>query len=98
MSVLVVPLMPPLEGLGMKLALMCVCRGRSLCPTHIVCRCPHWHKERRLVELPADDATVPPCGLLSAPHVLGRKYLPAPPHLRKFSKQFHRPSRDGWAG
>eukprot|EP00971_Amphidinium_carterae_P293737 5831743-Amphidinium_carterae.1 len=33
-------------------------------------RCPHWHKERRQVELPTDDVTVPACvklhGLLPA--------------------------------
>eukprot|EP00971_Amphidinium_carterae_P054938 1082841-Amphidinium_carterae.1 len=35
--------------------------------------CPHWHKEGREVQLPADDDTTPPCvklhGLLPAPIV-----------------------------
>eukprot|EP00971_Amphidinium_carterae_P087110 1723173-Amphidinium_carterae.1 len=41
--------------------------------SHIVSRCPHWHKERRQVELPEDDQTVPACvklhGLLLAAKV-----------------------------
>eukprot|EP00971_Amphidinium_carterae_P253018 5023312-Amphidinium_carterae.1 len=41
--------------------------------SHILFRCPHWHKERREVELPADDDTTPPCvklhGILAAPRV-----------------------------
>eukprot|EP00971_Amphidinium_carterae_P138182 2738086-Amphidinium_carterae.1 len=28
---------------------------------HILYGCPHWNKERRQVQLPADDATTPPC-------------------------------------
>eukprot|EP00971_Amphidinium_carterae_P170445 3377168-Amphidinium_carterae.1 len=41
--------------------------------SHIFFHCPHWHKERRDVELPADDDTTPPCvklhGILPAPRV-----------------------------
>eukprot|EP00971_Amphidinium_carterae_P134560 2666825-Amphidinium_carterae.2 len=41
--------------------------------SHSLFRCLHWHKERRDVELPADDDTVPDCvklhGLLPAPRV-----------------------------
>eukprot|EP00971_Amphidinium_carterae_P079210 1567209-Amphidinium_carterae.1 len=43
--------------------------------SHIVFRCPQWHKKRHQdhVDLPADDDTVPPCvklhGLLPAPRV-----------------------------
>eukprot|EP00971_Amphidinium_carterae_P267807 5313339-Amphidinium_carterae.1 len=40
---------------------------------HILDRCPHWHKERRDVQLPAGDDTTPPCvklhGILPAPRV-----------------------------
>eukprot|EP00971_Amphidinium_carterae_P309320 6146927-Amphidinium_carterae.1 len=40
---------------------------------HILFRCPHWHKERRQVELPADDDGTPACvklhGLLPAPRL-----------------------------
>eukprot|EP00971_Amphidinium_carterae_P089125 1763867-Amphidinium_carterae.1 len=41
--------------------------------SHIVFCCPHWHKERRQVEVPADDADTPACvklhGLLPAQRV-----------------------------
>eukprot|EP00971_Amphidinium_carterae_P230398 4572703-Amphidinium_carterae.2 len=48
-------------------------RGGAGRPSHILFRCPHWHKERREVELPTDDDTTPPCvklhGILLAPRV-----------------------------
>eukprot|EP00971_Amphidinium_carterae_P169808 3364292-Amphidinium_carterae.1 len=31
---------------------------------YLILSCPHWHKERCQVELPADDATVPTCAKL----------------------------------
>eukprot|EP00971_Amphidinium_carterae_P267808 5313340-Amphidinium_carterae.1 len=41
--------------------------------SHILYRCPHWHKERRDVQLPADDDATPPCvtlhGILPASRV-----------------------------
>eukprot|EP00971_Amphidinium_carterae_P132565 2625425-Amphidinium_carterae.1 len=41
--------------------------------THILYRCPHWHKERRDVELPPDDDATRPCVklhcILPAPRV-----------------------------
>eukprot|EP00971_Amphidinium_carterae_P112951 2236926-Amphidinium_carterae.1 len=51
---------------------LCVrCKGEPEDLAHIVYRCPHWHKERRQVELPADDENTPPCvklhGLLPSP-------------------------------
>eukprot|EP00971_Amphidinium_carterae_P057353 1133954-Amphidinium_carterae.1 len=39
---------------------LCVhCREEVKDLSHIMFRCPHWHKERRQVELPEDDAFVP---------------------------------------
>eukprot|EP00971_Amphidinium_carterae_P213836 4243981-Amphidinium_carterae.1 len=61
-------LVPPLEECGMK----CVRTKPSLSESFVFFRCPHWHKERREVELPEDDDTTPPCaklGLLLAPRV-----------------------------
>eukprot|EP00971_Amphidinium_carterae_P110667 2192065-Amphidinium_carterae.1 len=41
---------------------LCVrCKAEPEDLSHIVFRCPHWHKERRDVELPADDVSIPPC-------------------------------------
>eukprot|EP00971_Amphidinium_carterae_P277051 5498042-Amphidinium_carterae.1 len=61
--------MPHSEEFGMRYALMEETEDLS----HIVFRCPHWHKERRAVELPDDAEDVPPCvklhGLLLAPRV-----------------------------
>eukprot|EP00971_Amphidinium_carterae_P318110 6323582-Amphidinium_carterae.1 len=37
--------------------------------SHIVFRCPHWHKEHRAVELPDDRECVKLHGLLPAPRV-----------------------------
>eukprot|EP00971_Amphidinium_carterae_P102345 2026227-Amphidinium_carterae.3 len=37
------------------------CQAEPEDPSHILFRCPHWHKERREVELPADDDTILPC-------------------------------------
>eukprot|EP00971_Amphidinium_carterae_P260313 5164637-Amphidinium_carterae.1 len=53
---------------------LCVrCKEEPEDLSHIVFRCPHWHRERRDVELPADNDAVPPCvklhGLLPAPRV-----------------------------
>eukprot|EP00971_Amphidinium_carterae_P018737 369411-Amphidinium_carterae.1 len=53
---------------------LCVrCKDEAADLSHIVFRCPHWHKERREVELPEDDVNTPPCvklhGLLPAPRL-----------------------------
>eukprot|EP00971_Amphidinium_carterae_P151640 3005891-Amphidinium_carterae.7 len=62
---------------------LCVrCKGEPEDLAHIVFRCPHWHKERRQVELPDDDVNTPPCvklhGLLPAPRLPAiRTYEPA---------------------
>eukprot|EP00971_Amphidinium_carterae_P241971 4804262-Amphidinium_carterae.3 len=53
---------------------LCVrCREEPEVLAHILFRCPQWHKERRQVELPDDDAETPPCvklhGLLPAPRL-----------------------------
>eukprot|EP00971_Amphidinium_carterae_P152722 3027054-Amphidinium_carterae.5 len=41
--------------------------------SHILFRCPHWHKERREVELPTDDDATPHCvklhGIVPEPRV-----------------------------
>eukprot|EP00971_Amphidinium_carterae_P203659 4041940-Amphidinium_carterae.1 len=37
------------------------CQAEPEDVSHILFRCPHWRKERRDVELPADDDTTPPC-------------------------------------
>eukprot|EP00971_Amphidinium_carterae_P002523 50209-Amphidinium_carterae.1 len=59
--------MLPLDEFGMK------CQEKPEDLNHILFRCPHWHEERRELQLPADDDTTPPCvklhGLLPAPKV-----------------------------
>eukprot|EP00971_Amphidinium_carterae_P112871 2235284-Amphidinium_carterae.1 len=58
------------------------CKEEAEDLAHIIFRCPHWHKERRQVELPDDDVDTPPCvkllGLLPAPRLPAiRTYEPA---------------------
>eukprot|EP00971_Amphidinium_carterae_P065852 1304966-Amphidinium_carterae.1 len=51
---------------------LCVrCKAEPEDLSHIDFRCPHWHEERREVELPADTEDVPPCVKLHG-------FLPAP--------------------
>eukprot|EP00971_Amphidinium_carterae_P186361 3699218-Amphidinium_carterae.1 len=66
-------LMTQLLSMSQKQAGRVRCREEVEDLAHIIFCCPRWHKERRQVELPADNTTVPPCvklhGLLPATQV-----------------------------